>query len=211
MKFKIYENVVVGKGSVMGDFCILGLSPRGKRPGELRLKIGKRAIIRPFSVIYAGSVIGDNFETGTLVSIREDNDIGNNVVVGTGSTLEFGNRIGDRVRIHSGCFLEMAEIESDVFIGPHVILTDDLHPPCSKYKSCKGGVKIMKSAKIGAGAVILPGLTIGCNAVVGSGAVVTKDVPRNAVVVGNPAKFSKYINELKCHKGFLNKPYDKLK
>jgi len=211
MKPKLFKNVHIGDHSVIGEYCILGIPPRGKKSGQLSLKIGKRAQIRPFAVLYAGSTIGDNFETGTLVSIREDNFIGNNVVVGTGSTLEHGNTIGDRVRIHSGCFLEMADIESDVFIGPHVILTDDLHPPCPKYEICRKTVKIKRNAKIGAGVVILPGITIGRGALVGAGSVVTKDVPDNAVTAGNPSRVRKYIDELKCTKGLFKKPYDWLK
>ena len=70
--------------------------------GELPLTIGVAATIRPFSTIYAGCAIGDRFQTGQCVSIREDNIFGDDVSIGTCVRMECGNRVGDRVRIHSG-------------------------------------------------------------------------------------------------------------
>ena len=122
--------------------------------------------------------------------------------------LEFGNRIGDRVRIHSGCFLEMVTIEDDVFVGPNVVFTDDPHPmDCPRYKECKGGAVVRRLARIGANATILPGVEIGEGALVGAGSVVVDDVPPGMVVVGNPARVVKAVNDLECPPGFFERPY----
>lgn len=208
MKNLIHPNVSIGEGTLIEPPSIIGKPPRGTNPGEIPLKIGKNAHIRPFSTIYAGSEIGDNFQTGQGVSIRENNKIGNNVSIGTNSVIEFGNIIGDNSRIHSNCFLEMVTIGSYVFIGPNVVFTDDPHPMgCPRYKECKGGAIVEDYARIGANSTILPGIRIGRNSLVGAGSVVTKDVPENMVVVGNPARVIKNVDELVCPPGFFEKPY----
>lgn len=204
----VHKNVLLGRAVTIEPFCVIGKPPKGKKEGELTLTIGDGSLIRSFSTIYAGTRIGKYFTTGTMVSIREDNIIGDHVVVGTGTILEFGNKIGNNVRIHSGCFMEMAEIEDNAVIGPCVVMIDDLHLPCPRMKECVGGVKIGRGAKIGANTTLLPGVKIGRNALIGAGSVVTKDIPQNAVAVGNPAKVIKRIGELGCHKKFFKKPYD---
>ncbi len=203
----IYPNVKLGDNYILYPPVVLGQAPRGKKIGELELKIGDNAIIRPFTVIYAGSTFGNNFQTGQGTSIRENNTIGDNVSIGTRTVLEFNNKIGNNVRIHTGCFLELTTIEDNVFIGPNVTFTDDPHPPCPKYKECVGGPVVKKNAKIGAGAVILPGVIIGENSLVGAGAVVVDDVPPDSVVAGVPAKIICEISELKCYPEFYEKPY----
>jgi len=208
VKNLIYPNVVVGDGTVIEPPSIIGKPPRGAAPGDLVLTIGSYGRIRPFSTIYAGSGIGDYFQTGQGVSIREENVIGNNVSIGTNSVLEFGNRIGDCSRIHSNCFLEMVTIGRYVFVGPNVIFTDDPHPMgCPHYKECKGGAVVEDYARIGANSTILPGVTIGRNSLVGAGSVVIEDVPPDSVVAGSPAKVIKKIDQLTCPKGFFEKPY----
>ena len=117
--------------------------------------------IRPFTTIYGGTVIGDRFQTGQGVSIREDNVIGDDVSIGTNAVLEAGNRIGNRVRIHTGCFLELVTVEDDVFIAPNVVFADDPHPPCPSYEECVGGAVVKQGARIGSNATILPGVVIG--------------------------------------------------
>jgi len=204
----IYKNVSTGKNCDIGPFVILGKAPLNKKDGELKLTIGDNAIIRSFTTIYAGSHIGNDFSTGHNVTIREDNIIGNNISIGSSSTIEFGNTIGDGSRIHSGCFLEMVKVGKNVFIGPNVVFTDDPHPmKCPHYKECKGGAVIEDLAKIGANCTILPGVRIGRNSLIGAGSVVIKDIPGDSVFAGNPARFIKKISELKCEKGYFERPY----
>jgi len=193
---------------VVEEPCILGKPPRGRKPGELKLEIGMGGIIRPFTTLYAGSRIGNGFQTGQGASIREDNVIGDDVSIGTNAVLEFGNRIGNRVRVHSCCFLEMVTIGDDVFIGPNVVFTDDPHPmKCPRYLECKGGVTVKRLARIGAHSTLLPGVVVGENALVGAGSVVTRDVPPGTVVAGNPARVVKKVEDLTCPPGFFEKPY----
>ena len=181
--------MVIGPGADLQPPCILGKAPRGAAPGELPLVIGRAAVIRPFTTIYAGSTFGDRLQTGQGASIREDNAAADDVSIGTNAVLESGNRIGSRVRIHSGCFLEMVTIEDDVFVGPNTVFTDDPHPMnCPRYKDCNGGIVARRRARIGANVTILPGVVVGENALVGAGSVVVGDVPPGAVVVGNPAR-----------------------
>jgi acetyltransferase-like isoleucine patch superfamily enzyme len=205
----VSANVQIGQGADLQPPCIIGKAPRGAAEGELPLRIGSQATVRPFTTIYAGSVIGDRLQTGQGASIREDNVLGDDVSVGTNAVLEFGNRIGNRVRIHSGCFLEMTTVEDDVFIGPNVVFTDDPHPMnCPSYKECRGGPIVRRLARIGANSTILPGVEIGENALVGAGSVVVHDVPADTVVAGCPAKVIKRVSELVCPPGFFDRPYE---
>lgn len=204
----VYDGINIGEGSLVHDFVVLGLPPRGRNPGELQTRIGNSAVIRPFTVIYAGSEIGDSLETGKGASIREDNVLADRVSLGTNSVLEFGNRIGRNVRIHSSCFLEMVTVGNDVFIGPGTVFTDDPHPMgCPRYRECLGGARVKSLARVGAGCIILPGVTIGKNSLVGAGSLVTKDVPDDTVVAGHPARVIKGIEELVCKPGFYERPY----
>ena len=205
---QVYPGVEIGEGAILEPPLVLGKPPRGKEPGELRLVIGRDVVIRPFTTIYAGTVIGDRVQTGQGVSIREDNQIGEGSSIGTNAVLEFGNRVGCRSRIHSGSFLEMTVIEDDVFVGPRVVFTDDPHPMgCPRYKECLGGVTVRALARIGANCTLLPGVVVGRNALIGAGSVVTKSIPDDAVAAGNPARVIKSVGELKCYPGFFERPY----
>lgn len=204
----IYKNVKLGKNVVLEKNIVVGKPPRGKKEGELPTLIGDNSVIREFTIIYAGSKLGKNCQTGHGALIREENEIGNKVSVGTNTTLEPGNKLGNNIRIHSGCFMENVRVEDNVFIGPGVVFADDPHPACPRFKECVGGARVRKNAVIGANSTILPGVEIGTNSLIGAGSVVTKDVPANSVVVGNPARVVKKIKELKCFKGFYKKPYE---
>lgn len=195
--FRIHRNVLLGRGAVVEEFCILGVPPRGSREGELETIIGESAHLRSHTVVYAGNRIGRNFQTGNKVNIRELNEIGDNVSIGTLSVIEHHVRIGDNVRIHSQVFVpEYSILEENAWLGPNVVLTNAKYPVSPGAKENLRGPVIMKGAKIGANTTILPGVVIGRNALVGAGAVVVKDVPDNGVVVGNPARLIKDISKL---------------
>jgi acetyltransferase-like isoleucine patch superfamily enzyme len=195
--YKVYENVVLGDDSVVEDFCILGTPPRGAQPGELPTVFGNGAVIRSHSVIYAGNVVGKNFQTGNKVNIRESNRIGDNVSVGTLSVIEHHVEIGDNVRIHTQAFIpEFSVLEEGCWIGPNVVLTNAKYPLSPGAKNSLAGPVIRRGAKVGANVTVLPGVIIGENALVGAGAVVVRDVPAGAVVAGNPARVIRQVSEL---------------
>lgn len=136
-------------------------------------EIGPRTRVWQFAIVLAGARVGAdcNLNCHTFV--------------------EGGAVIGDRVTLKSGVFVwDGVTLENDVFCGPNATFTNDKHPR-SRHRPAEFARTLVKQgASIGAGAVILPGLTIGEGAVVGAGAVVTRDVPAGATVVGNPASIT---------------------
>jgi acetyltransferase-like isoleucine patch superfamily enzyme len=193
----IHPGVRLGKGCVIEDFVIIGTPPKGSAPGENETVIGDNAIIRSHTVIYAGNKIGNNFQTGNKANIRELNEIGDDVSIGTLSVIEHHVKIANGVRIHSQTFIpEYTILENECWIGPNVVLTNAKYPLSQDVKKDLKGPIIMKQAKIGANSTILPGITIGENALVGAGSVVTKDVIDNIVVAGNPARVIGDISKL---------------
>jgi acetyltransferase-like isoleucine patch superfamily enzyme len=200
----IYPNVKLGKNVRIGEFCIIGLPPKGKSEGEIETVIGDNSEIRSNTVIYAGNIIGSNFQTGHHVMIREDNWIGNNVSVGTGSCIEHHIEIKDGVRIHSRVFIpEYSLLEEECWLGPGVVLTNAKYPRSVGVKQSLKGAHVCRRAKIGANVTLLPGLEIGENCLVGAGSVVVKDVPPGKIVVGNPAKIIGDIKEKDVYQSSL--------
>lgn len=118
--------------------------------------------------------------------------------------------VGDRVTIKCGVQLwDGLEVENDVFIGPNVTFTNDLFPRSKQYPEKFIPTKILKGASIGANATILAGITIQQNAMIGAGSVVTKNVPPNAIVVGNPAKIIGFVDAKNKQKLNKNSSYSK--
>lgn len=172
--------VSIGEETTVEDYVVLG----SKEDGEL--SIGNNSIVRSGAVIYSGVRIGDNFRSGHNVLIRENTEIGNNVLVGTNSVLDSDCQIGNNVAIQTGAYVtRYTVIEDGVFLGPHCVTTNDKYMEYGR--ELKGPV-IKRNARIGANAIIFPGITIGENAIVGAGAVVNKNVPPKDTVGGNPAR-----------------------
>ncbi len=205
---RIYPNVEIGPGAEIGDFVIIGVPPRGAKPGELKTIIGPGAVIRSHTVIYAGTVIGARLNTGHGALIRQDNVIGDDVSVGSHAVVEHRIQIGHRVRIHSMAFVcEFSVLEDDSWIGPNAVLTNVPHPLCPKAKECIKGPTVGSHAKIGANAIILPAVSVGPWALVGAGSLVVHDVPEAAVVAGHPARVLKSIDRLTCPYDLIETPY----
>lgn len=133
--------------------------------------------------------IGEETRVWQFVVILNGAKIGKHCNICAGALIEGDVIIGDNVTIKSGVYLwDGTRIEDNVFIGPNATFTNDKYPRSKCYPPQFSGIKVNKGASIGANATILPGVTIGEYAMVGAGAVVTKDVPPRTIVVGNPAK-----------------------
>ena len=142
-------------------------------------QIGAGTRVWAFAHILPSAVIGD--DCNICDSVFVENDV----------------QIGDRVTVKSGTQLwDGLRVEDDVFIGPNATLTNDRFPRSKHHLEKHPETRLCHGASIGAGAVLLPGITVGARAMVGAGAVVTRDVPPAAVVVGNPARIIRYVDTL---------------
>lgn len=160
--------------------------------------------IHPTAEVSNEAKIGNNTKIWHQCQIREKVVVGENCILGKNVYIDHGIRIGNNVKIQNNSSIyNGSEIEDGVFIGPHVCLTNDKTPRAitkdGKLKEDNdwetGNILIKKGASIGAGSVILPGIVIGEFAMIGSGSVVTKDVPDYALVYGNPAKLEGYVDK----------------
>jgi acetyltransferase-like isoleucine patch superfamily enzyme len=207
-EYYLYPNVKLGENVQIYQYAIVGFPPRGKEIGELPLEIGDNSVIRPFTTIYAGNKIGKRFQSGHSMMMREGNIIGDNVIIGSCAVLECGNVFGDNITFHTLSCAGNAVIESHAFIGPHVQFCDDPHPKCPSYKECKRGATVKQWARIGGVVTLLPGVTVGVNALVGGGSTVARDIPDHAVAAGNPAVVLGRIQDQACYPGIYQRPYE---
>ncbi len=158
--------------------------------------------IHPTADVSPRATLGDGTKVWHQAQVREDAVLGRNCILSKGAYVDFGVQIGDNVKIQNRASVyHGVTLESGVFVGPHVIFTNDKTPrainPDGSPKSDDdwelGHTLVKEGASLGAGAIIVTGVTIGRFAMVGAGAVVTRDVPDHGLVYGNPAHLAGYV------------------
>jgi acetyltransferase-like isoleucine patch superfamily enzyme len=200
----IHEGTVIGRGCVVEDGAVLGKVPRLARGSAAAgrevppLRVGDRVTICANAVIFAGATIGDEAIVGDQAYVRERAVIGAGTVVGRGSAIDNDVTIGARVRIQTGVYVTAGTVvEDDVFLGPCAMTTNDdtmnRHPDPAA--ATLEPPTLRRACRIGGGAILVPGVEIGEDAYVAAGAVVTRDVPPRAVVMGNPARVVREVPE----------------
>ena len=163
-------------------------------------RVGVR--IHPTAEVAESAKIGQGTSIWNQCQVRENARIGSGCILGKGVYVDFGVLIGDNVKVQNGASIyHGATLESGVFIGPGATLTNDRLPRAINADGSPkrdtdwqvSPIRIRYGASLGAGSVVLPGVTVGRYALVGAGAVVTKDVPDHALVLGNPARLVGYV------------------
>ncbi|HUB73675.1 MAG TPA: acyltransferase [Solirubrobacteraceae bacterium] len=204
----VHDGTELAEGCAVGDHAVLGKRPRlarhsvahgtgGELPG---LRVGAGASIGTGAVVFAGAQIEEGAIVGDQAFVRERSVLGAGSVIGRGSVVENDVRVGARVRVQSNVYLTAGTVvEDDVFVGPGALTTNDhtmaRHAAGPDAGSPLRGALLRRACRVGGGAVLTPGVEIGEEAFVAAGAVVTRDVPARAVVMGVPARVVSQVPE----------------
>jgi UDP-2-acetamido-3-amino-2,3-dideoxy-glucuronate N-acetyltransferase len=199
----VYPGTVLGPGVQVLEHAVVGkqpsLSPRSTASREPLgpTQIGAGTIVSTGAVVFAGTWIGERVVIGDQACVRERVTIGDDVVVGRGSLIENDTTVGALTKIQAHAYITAySTLEDEVFIAPCVATTNDnfMGRTERRHELVKGPT-IRRGARVGGGAVLCPGIEVGEEAFVGAGAVVVRDVPPRTVVVGNPARELRAVNE----------------
>jgi len=192
----VFPGTVIGEGCKILDYAVVGkqptLSPRStaKREDLPPLELGAGTIVSTGAVVFAGTTVGERVIVGDQSCIRERCSIGDDVVLGRGSFVENDTSVGALTKIQAHAYITAySTLEDNVFIAPCVITTNDnFMGRTEKRHALMRGPTIRRGARVGGGAVLLPGIEIGEEAFIGAGAVVVRDVEPRTLMVGNPAR-----------------------
>jgi UDP-2-acetamido-3-amino-2,3-dideoxy-glucuronate N-acetyltransferase len=197
----VHAGTIIGAGCVIEDHAVLGKRPRLAKSSTARGDIGRlelsdRATVCAGAVVLAGARLGEGSIVGDQSFVRERSSIGAHSTIGRGSVVDNDVSLGDRVRVQTNVYLTAyTVVEDDVFIGPGAITTNDdtmgRHPAGTPLR----GATLRRACRIGAGAVLTPGVQIGEEAFVAAGALVKGDVPARAVVMGVPARVVREVGD----------------
>jgi acetyltransferase-like isoleucine patch superfamily enzyme len=199
----VHPGTVLGEGVKVLEHAVVGkqpsLSPRStaKREDLPPAEIGDGTIVSTGAVVFAGTKVGARVILGDQSCVRERVVVGDDVVIGRGSLVENDTTIGALTKIQAEAYITAySTLEEQVFIAPCVVTTNDnfMGRTERRHELIKGPT-IRRGARIGGGAILLPGIEIGEEAFVGAGAVVTKNVQPRMVVVGNPARVMRPVPE----------------
>ena len=180
------EGAVVGKRPMRAARSVTTNADDALSPAE----IGPGTLVGAYAVVYAGCQIGRRVLVADGATVREDVRVGDETIVGRGVCVENGCRVGARCKLETNAYLAaFTTVEDDVFIAPGVLTSNDAFLARTEArKAAFGGPTIRRSARVGVGAVILPGREVAGEAVVGAGAVLTRDASAERVYVGVPAR-----------------------
>jgi UDP-2-acetamido-3-amino-2,3-dideoxy-glucuronate N-acetyltransferase len=206
---QIGENCKIGHGVIIHPDTVIGNNVRiddnsvvGKLPMKAALSavtkeqqlppciVENECLIGAMAVVYRGCVLRTKVMVADLASVREDVEIGEFTIVGRGVTIENKVKVGRRCKLETESYITaLSEIEDGCFIAPEVTFTNDnfLGRTKDRFKYHKG-VTMKRGARIGANVTVLPGITIGADALVAAGSIVTRDVPAGKIVMGTPAR-----------------------
>jgi acetyltransferase-like isoleucine patch superfamily enzyme len=192
----VYPGTVLGDGVRVLEYAVVGKQPSlgaastASREPLPPAELADGVVVSTGAVVFAGSTVGLRSIVGDQACIRERVQLGENCILGRGSLIENDTTVGAGTRIQAGAYITAySTLEEDVFIAPCVVTTNDNYMGrTEKRRDEMRGPTIRRSARIGGGAIICPGVEIGTEAFVGAGAVVTKDVEPRKLVVGNPAR-----------------------
>lgn len=194
----IYDNVVIGDNTIICNDCVIG-EPLNNYYFDIdnytnpETIIGSDSLIRSHSIIYAGNKIGNHFQCGHRVTIREYTTFGNHCSLGTLDDIQGYSEFGSYCRLHSNVHIgHKSKLGNFVFVYPYVIFTNDPTPPSD---ICIGP-EVGDFSQISTGSVLLPGIKIGKHCLVGAGSVVGKDIDDYQLVFGVPAKPKKDVREI---------------
>lgn len=193
----IYPSTLIGEGTYIGSNSSIGRLPRAAATSTVKkqdalpaLKVGRNCTIGCSSVIYSGTELSDGVFVGDRSLIRERCVIGEKTVIGSGSAVENDTKIGAYTKVQTGCYITAyMEIEEKAFIGPMVTTTNDNYMGRTekRFKYIKGAT-VRKGARIGGGAILLPGVEVAEETFVAAGSLVTKDTAPRKVFKGFPAR-----------------------
>jgi len=199
----VYEGTVLGEGvrilenAVVGKQPSLGSKSTARRDPLPPARIGDGTVVSTGAIVFAGSTVGANCIVGDQSCIRERVELADDCILGRGSLIENDTTVGAGTRIQAEAYITAySTLEEDVFIAPCVVTTNDnfMGRTERRHEQIKGPT-IRRGARIGGGAIICPAVEVGEEAFVGAGAVVTKDIPARMLVVGNPARVIRAVNE----------------
>ena len=193
----IHADTVIGAQVRIDDYASLGKLPMRAansavtREQELPpLAVGDLSIVGSGAVLYRGASIADKVLMADLCTVRENVSIGRGTIVGRGVTIENFCKVGRFCKLESECYITAySELEDRVFVAPGVVTSNDNYVgrTAERFKHFRG-VTVRRGGRIGAGAVLLPGITVGEDGLVAAGSLVTRDVPARTIVMGQPAK-----------------------
>jgi len=197
----IYDNVKICDNTIIANDCVIGEPINDYYSSEIYQNpptiIGENSLIRSHAIIYAGSTFGRELQTGHRVTIRENSIFGRNCSIGTLCDLQDHVEIGDYCRLHSGVHMgQKTVLRNFVFVYASVIFTNDPTPPSNTFT----GVTVNDFSQICAGALLMPGITIGKNCLVGAGSVPSKDFDDFSLIMGNPARRVGDVRDMKSDK-----------